>query len=108
MALLIQVNDLITNVLTNEFSEYIAEQFGLDSSQVSQTVKNYLAQSPSKPVLQEKVEMVALKKVEGNGKCPFVSPRDSSGTPCGVTIRGDFQYCSKHRFRKNCGASIEN
>lgn len=101
MALLVQVNDLIANVLACDFAEYMAEQFGLDKAQVSLAVKGYLAQVPAQPTVEEAAfESVSLKKIEGNRKCPFVPPKDPSGTQCGVNIRGDFQYCSKHRFRK--------
>ena len=105
MSLIEQVSELITHGLTSDLSEYIADQFGLDSSEVSIAIKNYLGNN-STPVMgpprnSPKESPPIKNSVSGVKTCQFKITRgENQGKMCDTTIRGESDYCSKHKNRK--------
>jgi len=103
MSILEEVNDLISNKLTGEVAEYIADHFGLDSKEVSNVLKNYLKQlsTPVRDSKPMKKSIVSIKpKCSTVNECKFIITRGiKQGQKCGTTIRGEGEFCSKHRQR---------
>ena len=107
MSLIEQVTQTITNALTIDLSEFIADHFGLDSNEVSNVVGNYLGHnstpvSPVKKISKNSIHTPPTKAATSGVKtCSFKITRGSKeGQLCGTTIRGAGDFCSKHKNRK--------
>ena len=103
MSLLEQVNILITNILTNDLAEFVADHFGLESDQVSIIIKDYLnhVATPVKnstSITQQNSGPAIKAAASKINKCSFIITRGpKEGTVCGTSIRGGGEYCSKHK-----------
>lgn len=106
MSLIEQVTQTITNTLTSDLAEFLADRFGLDSNEVSNVIHDYLGHNstPASPIVIPKVthKSPPIKNaVSGVKICPFKFTRgDNQGKTCGTAIRGNGEYCSKHKNRK--------
>jgi hypothetical protein len=103
MSLLDKVTDHIIFSLTTDLAEHIADNFGLDTNKVSIVIQDYLNCNKTKRV-EESVENI--KPCNKNIKpaitsaniCTFIITRGKkNGLQCNTTIRGDDNFCSKHR-----------
>jgi len=106
--------DQINTILSNELAEYIADRFGLDACDVSNVIKDYLQQDPlpmkrtnnlikndNTPVVTSD-DIIIKQQTSDVNTCQFKITRGSKGgTVCGTVIRGNCNFCSKHKNRKN-------
>lgn len=113
MSVLDKVNEIIIQSLCSDMSEYIADQFGLDSIEVAEVVRKYLGQNPT-PVLPSAVKKPnkksrpTKKSSSGSKTCAFKITRGvHRGEMCQTVIRGNSNYCSKHKNRKSSLKSVD-
>ena len=101
--------ETITESLTTDFAEFLAEKFGLDTNDVSDAVSNYLRLSPTHSLHNTPPHIVTMEKSQpikaaksGIKTCQFLitrGPRENK--QCETHIRGNGIYCSKHKVRKS-------
>ena len=102
-----QVTNTITNALTKDLAEFLSERFGLDTIEISDAIKNYLGyNSTPSPVPEPSVKKIKKSPgtkpaTTGIKTCQFVVTRGpKEGKQCGTNIRGNGDFCSKHKNRK--------
>ena len=106
MSIVEQITEIITQTLTVDLAEFIADKFGLDSAEVSNSIHDYLGCN-STPVVHSDINKIVRKfphtkqSITGVKSCQFEITRGKkSGQLCGTAIRGKGDYCSKHKHRK--------
>ena len=107
MSVIEQVTNTITNALTTDLAEFLSDHFGLDTIEMSDAIKNYLGYnstpSPIPKPSVKKIKKSPLIKPATTGikTCQFVVTRGpKEGKQCGTNIRGNGDFCSKHKNRK--------
>nr|QBK87246.1 MAG: hypothetical protein LCMAC201_01480 [Marseillevirus LCMAC201] len=103
MSLIEQVTETITDSLTTDLSEFLSDRFGLDSNEVSNVICQYLGynSTPVSPVKKVKKYPPIKAATSGIKKCHFRVTRGiKEGYICGTIIRGNGDFCSKHKNRK--------
>jgi hypothetical protein len=105
----------ITDILTNDLAEYLADHFGIDAIEVGFKINDYLEQNckavynNKKQLVQKQENSLKQKRTEINYKpavvnikcCKFKITRgNKEGLVCGTVVRSGGDYCSKHKNRK--------
>ena len=115
MSILEQLSELVYSKLTTDLAEYLADDLGLNSHTVAESIKGYLSQmstSSQKPLIFKEAEKTTIQVVSGsstaNGSatspivngtnCTYLIQRgENRGKVCNAKIRGGGVLCSKHR-----------
>jgi len=100
MSILDKVNLIITTTLTTDVAEYISDYFGLDHKEVSSVLKDYLLKRVTTP--EKQLTPVFTRPLKpaftAENTCNFLITRGvKEGKICGTIIRGEGEYCSKHK-----------
>lgn len=107
MSILEKVNETITNELCKDFSDFLADKFGLDSHEVIDTVRDYLGYNAVyAPIYKESKKKIITPPIKtqtsGANICMYVGKnKNAKGKVCGTKIRGGGEFCSKHKDRKS-------
>lgn len=109
MSVIEKVTQTIINTLATDLSDFIADKHGIDANKLSETILEYLGTNstpvrptpPTTPV--KKKAKIAIKPASTGAKtCQFKITRGKKADQiCGTIIRGDGNYCSKHKNRKS-------
>lgn len=106
MSFLEQIGDAVSGILCSDFASFLADEMGIDHGDVKMAIEKYIKKPKLEPIKIIPLKKNRVTKSASSGKkvCEFIpTSGKGKGIVCGTEIRGEGDYCSKHKNRKSLG-----
>jgi hypothetical protein len=108
MGLIDTIETALYKDLTENFAEFLSDEYGLDVDDIRNSINKYLGCKTLKykpKIIEVKtIETTPIKSINSGAKlCPFLISRGKKeNTICNTLVRvSGEEYCSKHKHRKS-------